>query len=52
MKTHGNFWRKEGDSAACLKDSVNIFVDWIHEIQSLGGSGTSVLYMEQVVARG
>jgi hypothetical protein len=42
--TDSTFGRKKEDSAA-----VNIFVDCIYEIQSLGGSSTGVLYMGQVV---
>jgi hypothetical protein len=43
-----------GDFAACLKNSVNICVDWIYKIRSLGGggySGTSILYIGQAVPR-
>ena len=52
MKHTEIFGGKKRGSAACLVNSANIFVDWIYEIQSLGGSSTSVPYMGQVVARG
>jgi hypothetical protein len=36
---------KNGECAACLKYSVLIFVEKIHKMQNLEGSGTPVLYI-------
>ena len=40
----GGLWRKNGDCAACLKNSVRIFVDQTHKVQQLRGNGVPVLY--------
>jgi hypothetical protein len=37
--------KKNGVCAACLKNSVNIFVEKIHKMGCLEGSGVPVLYI-------
>jgi hypothetical protein len=49
-KSH--FEEKNGECAACLKYSVLIFVEKIHTIQHLEGSGMPVLYIESAVLKG
>jgi hypothetical protein len=44
-----HFEEKNGKCAACLKYSVPIFVEKIHKMQHLEGSGTPVLYIGSTV---
>jgi hypothetical protein len=47
---HSMLGRKSADSAACLKNSVSIFVEKIYEMQSTGGGSTSILHTVLLVA--
>jgi hypothetical protein len=38
--------------AACLKNSVRIFVEKIYKMRFLEGSGVPVLYIGQAVSKG
>ena len=44
-----HFEEKNGESEACLKYSVLIFVEKIYKMQHLEGSGTPVLYIGRTV---
>jgi hypothetical protein len=44
--------RKKGECAACLKNSVHIFVEKIYEMGCLEGSGLPVLYIGRTVPKG
>jgi hypothetical protein len=44
--------RKKGECAACLKNSVNIFVEKIFKMGCLEGSGVPVLYIGHTVPKG
>jgi hypothetical protein len=44
--------RKNGEYAACLKNSVWIFVENIHKMGCLEGSGVPVLYIGRTVPKG
>jgi hypothetical protein len=46
------FEKKNGEFAACLKYSVLIFVEKLHKMQHLEGSGTPVLYIGRTVLKG
>jgi hypothetical protein len=47
------FWReKTGECAACLKNSVRIFVEKIYKMVCLEGSGVPVLYIGHMVPKG
>jgi hypothetical protein len=43
---------KKGECAAFLKNSVRIFVEKIHKMGCLGGSGLPVLYIGRTVPEG
>jgi hypothetical protein len=43
---------KNGMCAACLKNSVWIFVEKIHKMGCLEGSGVPVLYIGRTVPKG
>jgi hypothetical protein len=43
---------KNAEWAACLKNSVRIFVEKIHKMGCLEGSGVPVLYIGRTVAKG
>jgi hypothetical protein len=49
---HGIFNRKIGECAACLKNSVRIFVEKIHKLECLEGSDVPVLYIGRTVSKG
>jgi hypothetical protein len=42
---------KNGELAACLKNSVHIFVEKIHKMGYLEGSGVPVLYIGRMVPK-
>jgi hypothetical protein len=42
---NGILEKKNGECAACLKNSVRIFVEKIHKMGCLEGSGVPVLYI-------
>ena len=44
--------RKKGERAACLKNSVRIFVEKIYKMGCLEGSGVPVLYIGRTVPKG
>jgi hypothetical protein len=44
--------KKNGECAACLKNSVRIFVERIYKIVWLEGSGVPVLYVGRSVRKG
>jgi hypothetical protein len=44
--------RKNGECAACLKNSVLIFVEKIYKMGCLEGSGVPVLYIGRTVPKG
>jgi hypothetical protein len=44
--------RKDGECAACLKNSVRIFVEKIYKMGCLEGSGVPVLYIGRTVPKG
>jgi hypothetical protein len=44
--------KKNGVCAACLKNSVRIFVEKIYEMGCLEGSGVPVLYIGRTVPKG
>jgi hypothetical protein len=44
--------RKNRECAACLKNSVHIFVEKIHKMGCLEGSGVPVLYIGCTVHKG
>jgi hypothetical protein len=44
--------RKKGECAACLKNSVRIFVKKIYKMGCLEGSGVPVLYIGRSVPKG
>jgi hypothetical protein len=44
--------RKNGECAACLKNLVCIFVEKIHKMGFLEGSGVPVLYIGRTVPKG
>jgi len=43
---------KNGECAACLKNSVRIFIEKIHKMGCLEGRGVSVLYIGLTVPKG
>jgi hypothetical protein len=43
---------KSGECAACLKNSVHIFVEKVHEMGCLEGSSVPVLYIGRTVPKG
>jgi hypothetical protein len=49
-----NKWHFEqtGECAACLKNSIQIFVEKIYKIMCLEGSGVLVLYIGSTVPKG
>jgi hypothetical protein len=51
-----NKWRfekeKNGECAACLKNSVGIFVEKIYKMVCLEGSGLPVLYIGRTIPKG
>jgi hypothetical protein len=47
-----HFEEKNGECAACLKNSVLIVVEKIYIMQHLEGSGTAVLYIGRTVLKG
>jgi hypothetical protein len=44
--------KKNGECAACLKHSVQIFVEKIYKMVCLEGSGVPVLYIGRTVHKG
>jgi hypothetical protein len=52
LRNKRHFEEKNGECAACLKYSVLIFVEKIHKMQHLEGSGTPVLYIGRTVLKG
>ena len=44
--------KKNGECAACLKNSVPIFVEKIHKMGGIEGSGVAVLYIGGTVPKG
>jgi hypothetical protein len=44
--------RKKGECAACLKNSVRIFVEKVYKMGCLEGSGEPVLYIGCTVPKG
>jgi hypothetical protein len=44
--------KKIGECAACLKNSVQIFVEKIYKMGCLEGSGVPVLYIGRTVPKG
>jgi hypothetical protein len=44
--------RKNGKCAACLENSVRIFIEKIHKMGCLEGSGVPVLYIGRTVPKG
>ena len=51
-KRHFEEKKKNGESAACLKYSVRIFVEKIYKMGCLEGSGVPVLYIGRTVPKG
>jgi hypothetical protein len=49
---NGILKRKNGECAACLKNSVRIFAEKIHKMGRFEGSGVPVLYIGRTVPRG
>jgi hypothetical protein len=47
-----HFEEKKTEYAACLKNSVHIFVEKIHKMVCLEGSGVPVLYIGRTVPKG
>jgi hypothetical protein len=47
-----HFEEKNGECAACLKNSVRIFFEKIHKMVCLEGSGVPVLYIGRTVPKG
>jgi hypothetical protein len=47
-----HFEEKNGERAACLKNSVHIFVEKIYKMGCLEGSGVPVLYIGRTVPKG
>jgi hypothetical protein len=52
MKQAGFRREKNGVCAACLKNSVRIFVKKIYKMGCLEGSGVPVLYIGRTVSKG
>jgi hypothetical protein len=44
--------KRTGDCAACLKNSVRIFVEKIYKMVCLEGSGVPVLYIGRTAPKG
>jgi hypothetical protein len=44
--------KKNGECAACLKNSVRIFVEIIYKMGVLEGGGVPVLYIGRLVPKG
>jgi hypothetical protein len=51
-KRHFEENKKKGECAPCLKNSGRIFVEKIHKIGCLEGSGVPVLYIGRTVPKG
>jgi hypothetical protein len=49
---NGILKRKNRECAACLKNSVLIFVEKIHKMGCLKGSGVPVLYIGRTAPKG
>jgi hypothetical protein len=52
LRNKRHFEEKNGECAACLKYSVCIFVEEIHKMGCLEGSGVPVLYIGRTVSKG
>jgi hypothetical protein len=52
MKQTAFLREKNGECAACLKNSVCMFVEKIYKMGCLEGSGVPVPYMERTVLKG
>jgi hypothetical protein len=52
MKYRDILKRKNGEFAACLNNSVRIFVEKIYNMGCLEGSGVPVLYTGRTVPKG
>jgi hypothetical protein len=52
MKLTAFLREKNGECAACLKNSVRIFVEKIYKMGCLEGSGVPVLYIGRTVPKG
>jgi hypothetical protein len=51
-KRHFEEREKKGKCAACLKNSVRIFVENVYKMGCLEGSGVPVLYIGRTVPKG